>query len=620
MLQVSTLSHYAYLLRKLSLEMSVRAGSGHPTSCFSCAEIMAVLFFHELVLDVDNFESLANDRFILSKGHASAVLYAVWHLLGKISYEELLTYRQFSSVLEGHPTRRFLYTEAATGSLGNGLGIAVGQALYAKREQLPSNIYVLLGDGELFEGSNWEAMALASHYKLDNLTVIIDCNRLGQSCPTMFEHHVEQYERKFAAFGFVTQIVDGHSIAELVQAFDLTKKQEQKPHVLIAKTFKGHGIASIENKEGFHGKPLTEESYALALTEFKETTAQQAVVDIIARLPEKRSVQIMVKKSGSLSLVSLPSYTKNSLVSTRYGFGKGLLALGQCMQDIMVLDADVQNSTYTEFFAKAFPEQFVQCFIGEQTMINVAVGLERHGAVPFLATFGAFLSRAHDQIRMAAIGQVPLRLCGSHVGISIGQDGPSQMALEDIAFMRCLPHSVVLYPADATSSFKLVQAMYTYTKGISYMRTTRADVPVLYDANQQFEIGKAIVLKKHEHDVACVVAAGITVFEALKALAILQEQYGKTVAIIDLYSIKPFDQEAVITVTQHAHGRIIIVEDHYYEGGMGEMISSACAQLNFNITQLAIKQLPRSGSKDELLQWAQIDAHAIVKAVLNFEK
>lgn len=614
-MQSNSVAHYAYLLRKLSLAMSVQADSGHPTSCFSCADIVAMLFFHELKFDIDNFESLVNDRFILSKGHASALLYAVWHLLGKISYEELLKYRTFSSVLEGHPTRRFAYTEAATGSLGNGLGIAVGQALYAKRMQLPGFIYVLLGDGELFEGSNWEAIALASYYELDNLVAIIDCNRLGQSCPTMFGHHVEQFQQKFLAFGFAVQVVDGHNIQDLAHAFAKAKNHTKKPHVIIAKTYKGHGIDEVENKEGFHGKSLADKNYVLGLD---ENQLNPTTHDIAVQLPQKRAVELVtMHKHTDLSDMSLPTYAIGQMISTRYGFGQGLVALGRKVNDCMVLDADVQNSTFTEFFAKDFPERFVQCFIGEQTLVNVAVGVERHGAIPFLATFGAFLSRAHDQIRMAAIGNVPLRICGSHAGVSIGQDGPSQMALEDIAFMRCLPDSVVLYPADAVCSFKLVQHMYNYTKGISYIRTTRAELPVLYSASQNFAIGKAIVLQRHEHDSVCIVAAGITVFEALKALEILKEQYNKTVAIIDLYSIKPFDKETVVELTRDAGSKMIVVEDHYYEGGIGEMIAASCSEFNFTIVSLAVRALPRSGSKDDLLRWANIDAQAIVQAVLN---
>jgi transketolase len=435
----------------------------------------------------------------------------------------------------------------------------------------------------------------------------------------MFQHQLNIYEQKFKAFGFGTHIVDGHSVEPLVNTFkNIQKKETQRPQVIIAKTFKGHGIALIENKEGFHGKPLTEAIYQHELITFTEEKSDSESVK--ACFPKGRSVHISVKTSNVAHMPSsVPLYDKNKNISTRYAFGEGLVVLGKSMTDIMVLDGDVQNSTYTELFAKAFSEKFVQCFIGEQTMVNVAIGLARHGAVSFLATFGAFLSRAHDQIRMAAIGRVPLRICGSHAGISIGQDGPSQMALEDIAFMRCLPDSVVLYPSDAISSFKLVQKMYEYTKGISYLRTTRSDVPVLYDINQSFEIGKSIILKQHEHDVACVVAAGITVFEALKACELLQTTYNKTITIIDLYSIKPFDQETVVKATQHAQNRLIVVEDHYYEGGIGEMISSACAQFNFEIVRLSVKQLPRSGSPADLLKWAQIDADAIVQAVVQFE-
>lgn len=615
MVQANSVAYYAHLLRKLSVEMAAKASSGHPTSCLSCADIIATLFFYELKFDINDFESLSNDRFILSKGHASAILYAVWHLLGKVSYEQLLTYRTVSSVLEGHPTRRFLYTEAATGSLGNGLGIAVGQALYAKRMQLPSFIYVLLGDGELFEGSNWEAIALASYYQLDNLIVIIDCNRLGQSCSTIFGHQVDQYQKKFLAFGFEVQAVDGHNIQELINAFANCKSYSKKPRVILAKTYKGHGIADIEDKEGFHGKSLGDKNYLLALD---QDQANKNNHHIMAQMPQKRTtIQITQKNACLVGNFSLPSYEIGQFISTRFGFGQGLIALGQVSKNTMVLDADVQNSTFTELFAQSFPERFVQCFIGEQTLVNVAIGLERHGAIPFLATFGAFLSRAHDQIRMAAIGQAPLRICGSHAGVSIGQDGPSQMALEDIAFMRCLPDSVVLYPADAVCSFKLVQHMYNYTKGISYMRTTRAGLPVLYNSSQDFAIGKAIVLQKHERDYACIVSAGITVFEALKALSILKELHNKTVAVIDLYSIKPFDKQAVVELTQHAGGKMIVVEDHYYEGGIGEMIAASCTEFNFTIVRLAVKALPRSGSKDELLRWAEIDAQAIVQAVLS---
>lgn len=613
------LAHKAYKLRVDSVKEATQAGSGHPTSCLSAADIVAALFFHIMRFDPHNFECPTADRFILSKGHASALLYAVWKELGLLTEKELMTYRQFGSPLEGHPTFRFAYTEAATGSLGIGLSIGVGEALAASIDGYKPNIFVLLGDGELAEGCVWEAAELASYYKLHNLIAIVDCNRLGQSQETMAGTHCAVYAERFSAFGFDAVVVDGHDIKKVVHLFDKMLAKPHKPIAIIARTIKGYGIDTIENKEGYHGKAISQAELPAILAQmhkrFADVADDAGSYTWSIQLPQQTEKQVQAKTSMKPSIaIEQPKYIKTTKVSTRKAFGTVLAELGTVYDQIVVLDGDVKNSTYTQDFEKVYPERFVQSFIAEQNMVSMAVGMARRGKIPFVATFGAFFCRAHDQIRMAAIGQSPLRLVGSHAGVSIGQDGPSQMALEDISLMRALPGSIVLYPSDAVTAHALTIAMATYHNGISYLRTTRMDTPIIYNNDEQFVIGGSKVVHMYDNAAVCIIAAGITLHEACKAhdQLIARNIY---VSVVDAYSIKPLDVYTIKQIAAQSHNRIITVEDHYPEGGIGEAVRTALSDSSIQISSLAVRQLPRSGSPEELLAWAEIDADAIIKAV-----
>lgn len=611
----SFLSRKAYNLRVSSIVQSKAAESGHPTTCLSAADIMAVLFFHVMRFDVDQFDAPNNDRFILSKGHASALLYAVWKELGKLTEEDLLTYRQFDSVLEGHPTFRFAYTEAATGSLGIGLSIGLGQALAARLTKLSYKTYVLLGDGEVAEGSVWEAVQLAAYYKTDNLIAIVDMNELGQSDQTMQDGNVVQMQKRFSGFGWHTVVVNGNGIPELLEAFKDIEQLHGAPIVIIAHTKKGYGLPSIQGKLGFHGKAFVGQQAQSLLQELAQTFSADAESKDQPYIPPVPAQQkeYMERVSG---LYQSALYKTGEKISTRKAYGKALAALGDVDAKVVALDADVKNSTYAEIFENKYKNRFIQCFIAEQNMVSMAVGFNRRGYVPFVSTFASFFSRAHDQIRMAAIGKAQLCLVGSHAGVSIGQDGPSQMALEDIAMMRCLPNSVVLYPCDGVSTHALVKLMHEYKEGISYLRTTRADTSILYDTSHTFKIGGCSVLRKSDQDCVCIIAAGITVFEALKAHEVLAAQ-GIFASVIDLYSIKPLDVETVLVTARASGSKIITVEDHYKEGGIGESIIAALANNGISVYMLAVPGLARSGAPQELLAWAGIDAQAIVTKTLS---
>jgi len=655
------IEHKAYQIRLSSLIMTTMAGSGHPTSCLSAADIVATLFFYGMHFDPDNFENNNNDRFILSKGHASPVLYAVWQELGKLSWDELMTYRKIDSVLEGHPTRRFEYTECATGSLGIGLSIGAGMALNAKMDHRDYRTFVLLGDGEIAEGCVWEAAEIADHYKLGNLIGIVDCNRLEQSSEVLHGHHVQRYADKFHAFGFKTIIVDGHDVQQLMGAIDKAREHVDGPTMILAKTFKGHGVNLFEDKEGFHGKVLSKEQLNVAIAQLEKNFKQAhdyksdfvwepnlpSLSDLPAEpivLRQAQDARLVMSEYGvspvrpvcpskpwrsrefiegwhtgdSASNNELvlddPKYKLGDMLATRKAYGQAITAAGTVCKEIISLDAEVKNSTYAEIFEQKFPERFVQCYIAEQNMVSMAVGFERRGKIPFVSTFAAFFSRAYDQLRMAAIGKARLRLAGSHAGVSIGQDGPSQMGLEDIALICALPESIVLYPSDAVSAYKLIVAMANYHDGISYLRTTRAETPIMYENYEEFVIGGCKVVRQSENDVACIVAAGITLHEALKAYDILREQ-NISVSVIDLYSIKPLDANTLKSVAAKSGNTIITVEDHYLQGGIGQIVSYALRNSGIKIECLAVTELPRSGKPEELLAWAGIDAQAIVKKI-----
>lgn len=609
------IEYKAYHIRLSSLMMTTAAGSGHATSCLSAADIVAALFFYGMRYDPNNPDNQHNDRFILSKGHAAPVLYAAWKEAGMLSQQELMSYRTFNSVLEGHPTRRFKYTEAATGALGIGLSVGVGMALNAKRDHLDYRTYVLLGDGELAEGSVWEAAEVASHYKLNNLIGIVDCNRLGQSSESLHGHHLQRFADIFHASGWDTLVVDGHNAQQLMTAIDKAREQIDKPTMILAKTIKGYGISLFEDKEDFHGKALTKEQLPTAITELESRFAHAALYTGDYQWQPYEVAQESAIQDGTIVLtLDDPKYKIGDMLATRKAYGQALVALGRVSSQVISLDADVKNSTYAELFEKTFPERFVQSFIAEQNMVSMAVGFERRGKMPFVSTFAAFFSRAYDQVRMAAISKARLRLVGSHAGVSIGQDGPSQMGLEDIALMAALPGSVVLYPSDGVSTHKLMQAMARYNGGISYLRTTRAETPILYENYEDFVIGGCKIVRQNEDDVACIVAAGITLHEALKAYDLLQKE-GISVAVIDLYSIKPLDTQTLKLVAAQSGNTIITVEDHYLQGGIGQLVAYGLRNTDIKIECLAVTELPRSGTPQELLAWAGIDAQAIVEKV-----
>jgi len=614
---IKFIEHKAYALRYWSIKVTALAGSGHTTSCLSAADIVAVIFFYAMRYDPYHYQNPDNDRFILSKGHAAPLLYAVWHELGLVTDEEMLSYRKFGSALEGHPTRRFAYAETATGSLGIGLSVGVGIALCAQLDKRNYRTYVLMGDSESSEGSVWEAVQLAAYYKLNNLVGVIDVNNLGQSAETMLDYRIKQYCDIFSAFGWQVFDVDGHSVQSLMEVIDKIQHVKDKPCMIVAKTVKGYGVDFAAGFEGFHGKVFLNDQEQTAIDQLKNNFSESLHYhDNDFKLSIQRPQPNALSYIGATTIIIMeqPSYTKGQMIATRKAYGVALALLGDVCDAVVSLDAEVKNSTYAEIFEAMHPERFFQCFVAEQNMIGMAVGFESRGRIPFVSTFSSFFSRAYDQIRMAAISNTALRLVGSHCGVSIGQDGPSQMGLEDIALMRCLPKSVVLYPCDAVSTHKLVEQMARYSDGISYLRTTRMETPVLYDNDEDFLIGESKVLRKSENDVACIVAAGVTVHEALKAYENLALQ-DIFISIIDVYSIKPLDVSTVISIARASGNKIITVEDHYLEGGIGQAVASAVSLENIKVHSLAVTQLPCSGKPEELLAFEDIDAAAIVKAV-----
>ncbi len=615
------LEHKAYKMRVSSLQMTTQAGSGHPTSALSAADIVSAIFFYAMQYDPKDFNNPNNDRFILSKGHAAPILYAVYKELGLLSPQELLTYRQFGSPLEGHPTLRFPYAQAATGSLGMGLSIGAGMALSARMDKSDFRTYVLMGDSEITEGSVWEAVEIAGHYKLSNLIGIIDCNRLGQTTETIHGWHAQRYAQKFEAFGWKALVIDGHDMLQIVNALDKVRSNQDHPMVIIAKTIKGYGVEKVENKEGFHGKAFSKEELEQILPAMEARFASAAANGTSYQWQPNIPASVLKKNEKKEESITLKEshYKKGELVATRQAYGQAITQTGAACKEIVCLDAEVKNSTFAEIFEAKYPERFVQCFIAEQNMIGMAVGFSRCNKIPFSSTFACFLTRAHDQIRMAAIGTSPLRICGSHGGVSIGQDGPSQMGLEDISMMSALPESIVLYPCDAVSTHALVEQMTNYQQGISYVRTTREKTAVLYDNDEQFPIGGCKVLHANKGDDALIIAAGITLHEAIKAREQLLKE-GISVSIIDLYSVKPLDAVTIEKIAVQAGDRIITVEDHYIQGGIGQSVAFALCNSAIEIHCLAVTKLPMSGKPEELLAWAGIDAAAITQKVKKIIK
>jgi transketolase len=613
MIDEKLLAKKAYNMRVSSVEMTTRAGSGHPTSSLSAADIMSALFFHAMRFNVHEPKNPCNDRFVLSKGHAAPILYAAYKELGVLSHKDLMASRTFNSVLEGHPTPRFPWVDAATGSLGMGLSIACGMAYHAKMRELPYYTYVLLGDSELAEGSVWEAVEIATHYCLDNMIAIVDVNRLGQRGETIDGHDLERIAQKFISFGWHAAIVDGHSVSSLAQTFDDMRSQKNgKPHVVLARTIKGFGVSSVEDKNGFHGKPFAPEQLEAVKLELKQRFYQKDW-DHTSDMYTLSAPPVCVGVEDFIVSIPEPQYRIGDMIATREACGDGLVALAKRSDAVVCLDAEVSNSTCTEKFKEAFPNRFIECFIAEQNMVGMAIGCAARRNITFMATFGAFFTRAFDQLRMAAISRVAIRAIGSHAGVSIGEDGPSQMALEDIAMFRLLPNSIILYPCDAVSCYKQLGLVANYSYGISYVRTTRGKTPVIYAPHTQFVVGGFHVLRQSEEDQAVIIAAGITVYEALKAYEIVRGTM--PVAVIDLYGIKPLDAVRLRAfVAQHGN-KVITVEDHYLQGGIGEAVAYALRNSRSHTTSLAVRDIPRSGSTQELLSWAGIDADAIVKVL-----
>jgi transketolase len=602
MTNAETLRRIATRLRIHSLRMTTRAGSGHPTTCLSMADLMACLFFSEMRYDVGDPEDWGNDEFVLSKGHAAPILWACYAEAGIIPLEELSDLRKISSPLEGHPTPRMKWVKAATGSLGQGLSVGVGIALAQKLGRSPGRTFVMMGDGECAEGAVWEAANAAAHFGLGNLVAVVDINRLGQSEATMHGHDLGAYARKFRAFGWAVHRVNGHDIPAILEALK-TARRSDRPAVVLAKTIKGKGVSFVEDKNGWHGKPLKEEELARALQEIgplPEVDAKRFV------RPAKKALRPQWKRSFAFEKTAYAEKT-----ATRLAYGIGLEKLGRVNEWVVALDGDVKNSTYAEKFFASFPERSFQTYIAEQNMLGMGLGLSAKGFVPFIATFAAFLTRAHDQVRMSAYSFANLKLCGSHVGVSIGEDGPSQMGLEDMAIFRPIPGCAVLYPCDAFSTEACVEEA-ARQQGIVYIRTTRPATGLLYSSEERFPIGGSKVLRRRDGDAVTVVAAGITVFEALKAYDELQKK-GTGLRIIDAYSVKPLDIETIARETAETGGRVIVAEDHFPGGGLGEAVAAGLAG-RAKIIHLCIRDLPRSGKPQELLEGYGISASHIVRA------
>jgi len=653
------------LIRYDILTSTTEAKSGHPTTSLSAVELMTTLFFAESNSAGGGFfkadlahpkgvQSLNNDRVVFSKGHASPLIYSLYHAAGVISYPELMQLRKINSDLEGHPTFRFKYADVATGSLGQGLSAGVGMALgikllHPKPYSLTPNVYVLLGDSEMAEGQVWEAVQIASHYKLNNLIAIADINRLGQSTETMLGWDLETYKKRFEAFGWnVITVDDGHDLAKVYEAFsqsqlnqssrssrsesvksvtdstgstDLTDLTD-KPTIILARTIKGKGVSFLENKEGWHGKPLPKEMLESALKELGK-------VDLKARGKiELPKIQITKSKIQTNYKIQNPKYEMGASIATRLAYGDALLALGDVNDKIVALDAEMSNSTYSEKFAKKFPERYFEMFIAEQNMMTTALGISKLGFIPFASTFAAFLTRGFDQLRMAQYSAPNLKIVGSHCGVSIGPDGPSQMGLEDISMFRSILNSIILYPADATSAFKLTQVM-AEKDGLFYLRTNRKETPVIYGEKEEFKIGGSkihyskirnpkSVIKKSNNFNALIIAAGVTLHESLKAQKELAKQGVETV-VLDCYSVKPLDVQSINRLTKEIKN-VIVVEDHYPAGGIGDTVADLIVNCKLkikNYTHLCVRKLPRSGSPEELLAYEEINAEAIIKAVKN---
>ncbi|CAH1731750.1 unnamed protein product [Aphis gossypii] len=578
------------------------------------AEIMSVLFFHTMRYKVSTPKDAANDRFILSKGHAAPILYAAWAEAGLFPVSDLTNLRKIDSDLEGHPTPRLNFIDVGTGSLGQGLSVACGMAYVGKYFDKSSyRTFCLLGDGESAEGSVWEALNFASSYNLDNLVVIFDINRLGQSGPTPLQHDMEVYRQRLTAFGLNAIVVDGHDIEELTKAFHEASITKGKPTAILAKTYKGKGFVNIEDAEKWHGTPLNDKTVKV----LEEINGQIRNKKMPINIP-KPVLDVPAINITNVHLSSPPNYTLGEKIATRVAYGTALAKIAENNNRVVALDADTKNSTYSDKIKVKYPERHIECFIAEQNMVGIAIGAAcRDRTIAFVSTFATFFTRAFDQIRMGAISQTNVNFVGSHCGISIGEDGPSQMGLEDIALFRSIPGSTVFYPADAVSCERSIE-LAANTKGICFIRTSRPATAIIYKNEEVFEIGKAKVVKSSPSDKVLVIGAGVTLYEALNAAEDL-EKSGINVRVIDPFTIKPLDAATIIKNAKECGGKIITVEDHYAEGGLGEAVLSAVAEeRDIVVRKLAVTDIPRSGPANVLLDLFGISAKNVVAAVKKF--
>jgi transketolase len=614
---IAVLHNLATQLRIDSVRSTSEAGSGHPTTCLSAADVIAALFFAEMRFDPHDPQHPEADRFVLSKGHGAPILYAAWAAAGAFPRADLLNLRKITSDLEGHPTPRLPFVDVATGSLGQGLAAAVGIALNARRIGSDYRTYVMLGDGETAEGSVWEAAEVAAMQKLDNLCAITDVNGLGQSRATQWNHHLDAFVSRYRAFGWNAVAIDGHDMSAILKALADARATKGKPTMIVAGTLKGKGISFIEGKDGWHGKALKkgeemDKGIAELEAQYQKTSDPAPVIPKPAQRRSEGPLPDFVAKMPA------PAYKLGDSIATREAFGAALPQLGAIDRRVVAVDADVKNSTYTEKFEKAYPDRFFQTFIAEQAMIGVSMGMASRGAIPFPTTFACFLERGADFIRMAGISNLNIKLAGTHCGVSIGEDGPSQMALEDLAMVRGLPNATVLYPCDAVSTERLL-AVAAATRGPAYLRLSRPKTPVIYGNDEQFPVGGSKTLRKSDKDQVVVVAAGVTVFEALKAHDALAKE-NVHVRVVDAYSVQPIDRDGIVAAAKASGGRVITVEDHYAHGGLGDAVSEAVSNDGVRVQRLAVREIPRSGQPDELIDRYGISARAIADAVRTMLK
>lgn len=610
---VQELRDIAHRLRIHSITSTQASKSGHPTSCASIAEIMSVLFFHTMRYKVSAPKDASNDRFILSKGHAAPILYAAWAEAGLFPVSDLQKLRKIDCDLEGHPTPRLNFVDVGTGSLGQGVAVGCGMAYVGKNfDEADYRTYVVVGDGESAEGSIWESLHFAGHYKLDNLCVIFDVNRLGQSEPTSLQHQMEVYRKRLEAFGFNAIVVDGHDVEELCKAFFEASNTKNRPTAIIAKTFKGKFFPNIEDLENWHGKPLGDRADEV-IEHLKSLIKNNGPISLKPPTPSKNTAPKV--DITNVTLASPPSYKLGEAIATRLAYGTALAKLAVSNPRVIAMDGDTKNSTYSEKLKKAFPDRYIECFIAEQNLVGVAIGAAcRDRTIAFASTFATFFTRAFDQIRMGAISQTNANFVGSHCGVSIGEDGPSQMGLEDIALFRAVPGATIFYPADAVSCERAVE-LAANTKGICFIRTSRPNTAVIYPNDEKFTVGQGKIVKQSPNDQVLLIGAGITLYESLTAAAEL-EKSGLHARVLDPFTIKPIDRNLIIENGKQCGGRIVVVEDHYKEGGLGEAVMAAVAdQRNFVVKHLAVQTIPRSGPPTVLIDLYGISSRSVIKAV-----